>query len=163
VCKVHPGIQTFADKGVVCKLFAVIKGQGAASVFMWPEQINDRLTHQARLLGIDLRGKGIAGLPVYQGHDGSLVALANHGVALYVADTAFLIDYLGALLNAHTAFDAAAPLAATAVALSARLLAAQVLGQIALGLLVSQNALVDGLAADAKALFEHHPVGDLLG
>jgi hypothetical protein len=91
------------------------------------------------------------------------MVLAHHGVALNVAYSGLLIDYLGALLNAHTTLDGAAPLAATAVALSAWLLAAQVLGQIALGLLVAQDTLVDGLAADVKALFEKHPVGDLLG
>ena len=167
MCKVHLGIQAFADKGVICKLLAIVKGQGVAPTFVRPEQINDRLIHQTRLLGVNLRGKGIARLPVYQGHDGALVILANHGVALDVADTVFLINHLGAVLNAHPAFDAAAPLAPAAVALSAksyeRVLASQVIGQVALGLFVSQDALVNGLAADAKALFEHQPVGDLLG
>ena len=91
------------------------------------------------------------------------MVLAHHGVALNVAYPALQIDHFGALLNAHAAFDGAAPLAPAAVALSAGLLAAQVPGQIALSLFVTQDPLVDGLAADAKALFEHQPVGDLLG
>jgi hypothetical protein len=162
VCKVHLGIQTFADKGVIRKLFAIVKGDGLAPVLVWPEQINDCLTDQIGLLEVDLSGKGVPGLPVYQRHDSALVVLAHHGVTLDIAYPAFLIDHLWALLNAHTAFDDAAPLAATAVSLSTRFLAAQVLGQIALRLFVSQDALVDGLAADAKALLKHQPVGDLL-
>ena len=160
--KVRLGIQTFTDKGVICKLFAIVKGEGVASLFVRPEQINNRLTDQVRRLEVDLLGKGVPRTPVHQCDDGALVVLAHHGVALNVAYPAFLIDYLRALLNAHAAFDGAAPLSAAAVALSPLLLAAQVLGQIALGLLVSQDTLVDGLVTDLKALFEEHTIGNLL-
>jgi hypothetical protein len=137
---------------VVCELFGVVKGDGVTPLLVRPEQINDRLTYQVRCLEVDLPGKGVAGVPVHQCDDGSLVILAHDGVTLEVAYAAFLINHYRALLDAHAAFDGAAPLAAAAV-----------LGQIALGLLVLQDALVDGLVTDLKALFEEHTIGNLLG
>ena len=113
-----------------------------APVFVRPEQINDRLADQAGLLEVDLCAKAVPGLSVHQGDDSALVVLAHHGVTLQVAYSALLINHRRALLNAHAAFDRAASLAPTAVAFFAWLLAAQVLGQIASGLLVQQDALV---------------------
>lgn len=55
--KVHLSIQTVVYEGMICKLFAVVKGDRVTPLFVRPEEINDRLADQAGLLKVTCLAK----------------------------------------------------------------------------------------------------------
>lgn len=85
------------------------------------------------------------------------------GIALPVADAAFLGNDGRALLDADAILEHPAPLLATAVALAPHFLATQVTGQVATAALVLADVLINGLGADAESAFQAQPSGHLSG
>ena len=151
--KVHPGIQALRYECVVCKLFAIVKCHRMAPGPVRPEQLNDCMADQTGRLEVNLPGKAVSGLSLYQSNYRSFVCFANDGVAFPVTEPAFFVHHCEALFDTYPPLDAAAPLACAAIVLFPGFLAMQVAGQIASCGLVFQDVLITTFAALAKLCF----------
>ena len=107
--------------------------------------------------------QGIARLALHQRHQYALVALADDGISLPVANAAARLNDGWALLDAGAALEGAAPLLPAAIAFTPHLLAAQVLDQVASCTFVFVDVLVDAFVADAQSTFLFEPSADLIG
>ncbi len=163
MCKVHLGLQALGDELVLGKLLAVVKGQRLALRLVGPEQFDNRLCHASAMARVQPAGQGIAGLALHQGDKNPLVALADDGVTLPVANAAALAHHAGALLDANAVLEHASSLLATGVAFAAYFLASQVLDPIATLGLVEIGSLVNAFVADGDGLLQLQSSTALLG
>jgi len=156
------GIKFLGNSFVLSELLAIIGRQGMDAAGKGLEQADHGIGDRLRVLDADVGYQAIAGLAFVEGDQGLLLARADHQIALRVAEAFSALHDDRTLLDGDLIGDGAAPFA-NAIALPARLLAAQGEMQGAAHAFVGIDALIDALVADGgfPACFE--VTADLLG
>ena len=140
-----------------------VKGDRQAVLLVRAQQFNDRLLHHIGPPTRQRSRQGKAALALDQRDQHPLVALANDGVALPVAQSLAALHNGGAVFDADAVFQRPAPVVAAAIAFAALFLATQVTEQIPATVLVAVDVEINAFVTDGPGAFTRQPPADLLG
>ena len=124
------GLKVTRHAFTVGKLAPIVIGDRIHPILMRGERLGDGVADCLGGLMDDRPHDRVQRLTLDQGHEGAAVALANHGVALPIAEVLVGIDDGGPLINRDPVGNEAAPIMAP-VAFAPCLLTAQVAIQVA--------------------------------
>jgi hypothetical protein len=142
MCEIEVELECFRDEFVLGKLPAVIGSEGVHFVLDRPQEFADLLANGLCRSPRHLSKQGETRFSLRHREQGVLWLFAKQGVHFPVAQAFSGVHAGRALFNRAAIGQLAAPIIAS-VAFATFLLAPQMLVQIASGLLVCQNMLVD--------------------
>ena len=154
--------ERLGDGFMMRKFLAVVRRQCMHPVRQGVQKLQNSLAHGLGSLVRHLDQQGQPGLPLYQRDQHARVALADDRVQFPVTDSGTPVHDCRALVDGGTVRNPASAVVG-AIALPAKLLAAQVSVQLASAALVAKHVQVDPLMADTEAFLLPQPQADLLG
>jgi len=157
--EVELSIQGLSDLPVQRELLAVVRGHGVNEMTMGPEGAHGLIGYQVSFPAANVSEESHLGFPFDQGF---LLALADHGVELPIANTASLLHNGGTLVDAHSVLDPTSSVLVFWALTSVWALMAEILPEASAVGAIGVDELVDGPVADPLVSHSSGSSADLL-